>query len=275
MINSMLRTHLFRAFFLIALANLPGAMAGEINARFFGYVEDQLTIYNRDGEKLISITLSEGPACINVNAHGTRQISTGCLTHAFLRSLMINIQSIPISYPINLAQFPGAVCALFALGLDANSPVIPDQNMSVAGVQASVNNEYLMLILNGHNHGNPANSTVLTLIPVNSPKGPSTIKVLISVGGGTPAEYLVQFGSNKQTLTLSRKKKKVAGGGGHSQSDGSATPFPPLFYCSSSSQHSASSDTPGYGGTGGSQYLALFPLVYRWYVGSDPVSTLY
>ena len=96
---------------------------------------------------------------------------SGCITHSFLHSLIINLQSVPVSHPIDLAQLPGAICALFALSLSHLDPALPDQHMTVTSAQASHYNAYLVLTLNGNNHNSPANSTALTLIPVLSKGG--------------------------------------------------------------------------------------------------------
>lgn len=262
-----LRTNFFYISLLIILVSHvnSSAMAGQINAGVFGPIDDFIKVLSREGNNLVSITLSEGTDCVNLFAWGLRHTTSSCITHSFLRSLIINLQSVPVSHPIDLTQFPGAICALFALSLSHLSPVLPDQHMTITRAYASRRNEYLVLRLSGNNNNNDtAHDTELTLIPVISKKGPTTIKVLIRIGDGSQMAFFVQFGSNKRSETLPRKKKGFSGDRDGARSDGSGQPVISRLMRSLSLRRSASSSgATGYSyGTQGTSCFAPFILSY-------------
>ena len=256
----------FIVSFLIALFSHidSRAIAGQINAGVFGAVEDFVTVFSKDWEELASITLSTGNACINVQAQGSRFGISGCLSHSFLDSLIINLQSVWVAFPIDLSQFPGAVCALFALSLSRQNPVIPNQHTSVINAHASANGGFLVLTLGGVGQDNPADHTELTLIPGISTKGSSVVKVIIRIGCAMPLEFIVRFGSNKQGQTSFKKKGSSSDDRDAPGPDGSGkSAFARLWRSSSLKRSSSSSGTKYYCyGAQGSNYIAASIPIY-------------
>ena len=266
MTNRTFHIHFFSRFLLLFLISHidARAVAGQINAGVFGPVEDFIQILSRDGNHLYSVTLSEGTGCIHVFAQGKRHTTHGCITHSLLNSLIIHLQGVPVSHPIDLTQFPGAICVLFAMSFSLLNPVLLNQHTMVTGAHASENNAYLVLTLNSNNHNSTANSTRLTLIPVASEKGPPMIKVLIRIGDGSQIEFFVQFGSKARGGTLPRRKKSFPGNNGGARPDDSGgTVFSRIKRSLSLKRSGSSASTTGYRHKAqGTNYFAPFILRY-------------